>query len=155
MKKAASVLSTAASNAGEEWLPNRILIPSIKLDAIAVRGVGEESLKKGPGRDPDSALPGHSGNCVIAAHRNAYGWWFYNLNELPSGAHIELRTPCGSYIYALTSTRVLPETATWALNPPQDPNAVPRLTLYTCALPHGSHRIVVTAKLARTEAPAD
>lgn len=131
------------------WLPTRIVIPSIGLDAIVVRGVSEAALRRGPGHDSASALPGQSGNCVVAAHRNAYGWWFYKLNQLSTNARIELRTPRASYIYSLASTQVLPETSVWALRPPPKGSA-PRLTLYTCALPHGSQRIVVMARLIQT-----
>jgi LPXTG-site transpeptidase (sortase) family protein len=127
------------------WLTTRLIIPSIDVDAIVLRGVDDDALEKGPGHDPASSLPGQKGNCVIAAHRNAYGWWFYNLGELGSNAQIELRTPSASYHYKVVSTQVLPDNATWVLQPPANPKAAPRLTLYTCALPRGSKRIVVTA----------
>ena len=127
------------------WQPTRLIIPDIDVDAIVLRGVDDDALKKGPGHDRASALPGQKGNCVIAAHRNSYGWWFYNLGEVGNNTQIELRTPSKSYHYKVVSTQVLPDDATWVLRPPTDPKAAPRLTLYTCALPHGSNRIVVTA----------
>lgn len=132
----------------QRWQPTRIVIPSIEVDAIVVRGVDTRSLKRGPGHDPTSSLPGQRGNCVIAAHRNAYGWWFYRLNTLGSGSVIELHTPRETLIYEVAWTRVVPDTATWLLRPPPQ-EAAPRLTLYTCALPHGSKRIVVGANLVR------
>jgi sortase A len=127
------------------WLPTRLV--------ILVRGVDTNALKRGPGHDSTSALPGQKGNCVIAAHRNAYGWWFYRLNRLGDGALIELRTSRETLQYKVASTYVLPDTATWTLQAPPAADAAPRLTLYTCSLPHGPNRIVVTANLVR-RAPA-
>ena len=134
------------------WLPTRLIIPDIDLDTMVVQGVDEAALRDGPGHDPASAFPGNPGNCVIAGHRNAYGWWFYKLGELGSGARILLRTPEETFTYEVASTRVLHENDTWVLRPP-GPHAAPRLTLYTCALPHGSQRIVVTANLKRIATP--
>lgn len=131
--------------ASVKWPSVRLIIASIDVDAIVLSNVDDDALKKGPGHDPASSLPGQTGNCVLAAHRNAYGWWFYNLGELGDNARIELRTPATSYHYKVVSTQVLPEDATQVLQAPTDSKAAPRLTLYTCALPHGSHRIVVTA----------
>lgn len=154
-KRGARPRKTRARSAASKQLPTtRIVIPSIDLDAVVVSGVTEAALKRGPGHDSTSSLPGQRGNCVIAAHRNSYGWWFYKLNQLSTNASIELRTPRARYIYAMASTRVLPDTATWALRPPPR-GAAPRLTLYTCALPHGSRRVVVTARLMRIASPAD
>ena len=47
----------------------RLTIKKINLDAVVVTGTSRESLKLGPGRMKDSALPGSSGNSVIVAHR--------------------------------------------------------------------------------------
>lgn len=143
----------AGRQSRQRWLPTRIVIPDIGVDAVVVRGLDEAALQRGPGHDLSSALPGQPGNCVIAAHRNAYGWWFYKLNRLGSGARVELRTPHATHVYAVAATRVLPETATWALRAPHAASA-PRLTLYTCALPRGPHRIVVWATLLRREPPS-
>ncbi|HEX8464671.1 MAG TPA: class D sortase [Abditibacterium sp.] len=138
---------TAPAASRARWESTRLLIPAIGVDVMVVNGVEAADLKRGPGHDPLSALPGQRGNCVIAGHRNVYGAWFYRLNELGRGGQIELRTPRQTFKYHLASLRVLPDTATSVLLPPRRVGAAPRLTLYTCALPHGSRRIVATANL--------
>jgi LPXTG-site transpeptidase (sortase) family protein len=128
-------------------LPTRLIIPAIKLDAVLVEGVGDRQLRLGPGHDPASALPGERGDCVIAAHRNAYGWWFYRLNQLPPGAKIELRTPHKTYIYQLAYSQTVHILDNYVLQPPLESDAAPRLTLYTCTLPRSDFRLVAVANL--------
>lgn len=125
--------------------PLRLVIPDIGLDAMVVEGVDPTALSQGPGHDPASALPGAPGNCVIAAHRNMYGWWFYHLGKLGSNSIIKLRMPGQTLTYKVAKLAVVHDTNTAILDDPANPNAAPRLTLYTCALPHGSRRIVVVA----------
>jgi LPXTG-site transpeptidase (sortase) family protein len=152
-KSASTKPKTAHSPAlRKRWQPLRLIISDIGLDAMVVRGVSDKALKRGPGYDTLSDWPGEPGNCVIAAHRNAYGWWFYKLGQLGSGSLIEVRTPHHAYQYEVASTQVLPETASWVLERPRQQDAAPRLTLYTCALPHGENRIVVIANLVSSVA---
>lgn len=68
------------------------------------------------------------------------------MNGLGDGSLIELHTPGETFLYEVAWTRVVPDTATRLLDPPAIV-AAPRLTLYTCALPRGSKRIVVAANL--------
>ncbi|MBV9470194.1 MAG: sortase, partial [Abitibacteriaceae bacterium] len=98
-----------------------------------------------PGHDPSSHLPGEHGNCIIAAHRNMYGWWFYRLGQLGSNSIIKLKSPTETYTYKVAKMTVTHATDTAILDDPINPDAAPRLTLYTCAIPHGSKRIVVVA----------
>lgn len=135
-----------AARPKEDWPPMRLVIPDIGLDAIVADGIDKTALSQGPGHDPASTLPGEPGNCVIAGHRNMYGWWFYRLGQLGNNSTIELHSPTEIFTYKVAKTAVLKETDTWILrNPP--PGAAPRLTLYTCTIPHSSKRIVVLANL--------
>lgn len=127
------------------WPPIRLLIPDIGLDAIVVEGVDEAALRDGPGHDPNSHFPGEHGNCIIAAHRNMYGWWFYRLGQLGANSIIKLKSPTETYTYKVAKMTVTHATDSAILADPANPNAAPRLTLYTCAIPHGSKRIVVVA----------
>lgn len=131
------------------WIPTRIIIPRIGLDAEVVQGVSKAALRLGPGHDPYSALPGEWGNCVIAAHRNVGKWWFYKLNKLGSGSIVHLRTPHEIVTYKVAMQRVVSRHASWLIGPPRARNAAPRLTLYTCTLPHSDNRIVVVANLIK------
>lgn len=125
------------------WEPTRLVIPGIDLDAVVVRGVSEAALREGPGHDSASSLPGQLGNCIIAAHRNSWGWWFYRLNRLPTGSPIYLKTPRRTLTYRVALQRTVAESDVRLLKKRNGS----RLVLYTCALPHGSDRIVVVANL--------
>ena len=140
-------LRPALSSPSARWLPTRLTIPKIGVDAIVVRGVSDSALKRGPGHDPFTALPGQTGNCVIAAHRNAYGWWFYRLNKLGNGDAVYLQTPEATYTYRVAYGDVVKATDTHLLASPRSPDAAPRLTLYSCTLPKSSRRVIVFANL--------
>lgn len=129
------------------WQATQIMIPSIELDALVVSGISKAALRRGPGHDPATALPGQAGNCVIAAHRNAYGWWFKRLDEIQDGDFIYLETPQNTYIYQVAFSRTVDAGERAILAPPPSTLATPRLTLYTCTLPKSQFRLVVVANL--------
>jgi LPXTG-site transpeptidase (sortase) family protein len=131
-----------------EWPPTRIIIPEINLDAVVLQGWDEEdTLKRGPGHKPDTALPGQPGNCVIAAHRNVYGAWFNRLDGLLPGSEIELRTPQETFTYRVSLLYTVADNDASVLRAPAGPDALPRLTLVTCTLPRSTSRVVVVAQL--------
>lgn len=136
----------------QKWPPTRLLIPEIDLDAIVVQGENEASLRDGPGHDPFSALPGQNGNCVIAAHRNIYGSYFYRLDELLPGTKIILRTPDQKFRYQVVQSFQVADTQ-GAIVKAAPPNSPPLLTLYTCTIPRSTNRLVVTAQLLPDDAP--
>ena len=134
-----------------KWPLTRIAIPDIQLEAVVVQGLDEKALARGPGHDPRSALPGETGNCVIAGHRNVYGSWFYRLDALWAGSVIRLETPDESHNYQVLTVQTVAESDSSVLQPPQDPNSA-RLTLITCTMPHTSNRIIVIAEKMANEA---
>lgn len=127
------------------WPNVRLIIPAIGLDAVVVNGWDQASLRYGPAHDPASGLPG-AGHCLIAGHRNVYGSWFYRVDELESGALIELRTPRHRWQYRVLYTTVVSDMdqTLGALPAPGDP---PLLSLITCTMPHTNNRIAVVAGL--------
>jgi LPXTG-site transpeptidase (sortase) family protein len=125
------------------WAPTKILIPDIHLDVVVVPGITPDKLRQGPGHDPASALPGEKGNCVIAAHRNAYGWWFYRLDRIEVDSVVQLQTPHELLTYRVALNRVVDEDDLSLLQPADSA----QLTLYTCTLPKSDQRIVVVADL--------
>jgi sortase A len=129
-----------------ELPPTRIIIPDIGLDAVVVQGFDEETLRRGPGHEPRSALPGQPGNCVIAAHRNVYGSWFYKVDQLWPGSIVTLRTPDESFDYQIISTYATHDSDISVLRPPP-PGEPPRLTLLTCTVQRSTNRIVLVAQL--------
>jgi len=130
------------------WPLVRLRCPKIKLDAVVVEGTDAAQLKQGPGHDPTTSPPGGL-NCVIAAHRNAYGWWFYHLHDLRPDDTMELQTPDRNYFYRVKTTRTVSVEDLSILDPPLE--GAPRLTLYSCTLPKTEKRLVVVADLESDE----
>lgn len=140
----------------------RIVIPSIGVDKIIVRGVAVTDLRQGPGHYDQTALPGNRGNTAIAGHRSTYGAPFARLDELVPGNEITIASVQGEFAY-----RVLEPAVAYADQLEQvevigighiivDPRAVwvlgdfgdDRLTLTACHPKLSSrHRIVVAAEL--------
>lgn len=133
------------------WPMTRLTCSRMKLDAVVVQGTDATQLKQGPGHEADTSLPGGP-NCVVAAHRNAYGWWFYRLNELRQGDFVVLQTPGRKFLFRVAASRVVSVRDTSILHWPADAQAAPRLTLYSCTLPKTTRRLVVIANLANSEA---
>ena len=131
LKKQGADAKTAAKTHIQDWPPTRIIVPEIDLDAVVVQGEDDASLRDGPGHDPFSALPGQSGNCVIAAHRNIYGSYFSRVDELLAGSKIVLRTPQQSFRYQVVQTFQVADTEGARIKA-WSPGAPPMLTLYTC-----------------------
>jgi len=136
---------TPVSASKSAWQPTRIVIPDLHIDAVIVNGFDERALRRGPAHDPNSALPGQMGNCVIAAHRNVYGSWFADIDQLQAESLIQLITPDATYYYHAVSISRISENDRSVLNAPENKDST--LTLITCTLPHSSDRIVVTAVL--------
>lgn len=128
------------------WPLTHLISERMNLDATVVEGVSERALRDGPGHDPRSSQLGE-GNCVIAAHRNTAGWWFYRLDKLRKGDRLTLETPYQVFTYRVEKVREVPETDLSVLH--AKPGMKPRLTLYSCTLPKTTKRLVATATLEK------
>jgi len=132
----------------------KIDIPKIDLTKAMVIGSDRESLRKGPGHYPDTALPGHAGNSAIAGHRTTNGAPFEDIDQLEVGDEIHVTTADGTFTY-LVDAHPAPgggESAHLIV----DPTAVEviedfgdnRLTLTACHPKFSARqRIIVTATL--------
>ncbi len=76
----------------EDFFPLKISIPKIELEWIAYEGTDRETLKKGPGHETLTPLPGDIGRCTISGHRTTYGAPFSKIDELKNGDLIYLET---------------------------------------------------------------
>lgn len=72
-----------------------IQIPSIGVNEVVVEGTDSASLRSGPGHRRDTVLPGQQGVSVIMGRAAAYGGPFGRLQELPTGAKINVITAQG------------------------------------------------------------
>jgi sortase A len=121
----------------------RMEIPRLKMRAFVVDGTSGRELARGPAHFTGTALPGQTGNCAIAAHRNVYGSWFRNLNRLRAGDLVILRTPQKTFNYKVTGFKIIPSNDLSILKPTK----APTLTLVTCMIPHAVRRLVVFGKM--------
>lgn len=128
-------------------------IPKIGVDAYVVEGVGEDDLRKGPGRYPLTPLPGQMGNAGIAGHRTTYGAPFGPLDELEDGDAIRVTTVQGSFEYRVYKSFVVAPDAYEVLE--TDPTRPATLTLTTCHPRYSAaQRLVVKAELQITPGTA-
>jgi sortase A len=100
-------------------------IPRIDVSAVVLHGSDAETLRRAPGHVEHSALPGETGNVVIAGHRDTFFW---PLRNITAGDDIFLDTPRGRLHYRVAWTRVVRPTDVRVLAP----TATPTLTLITC-----------------------
>src|SRR5262249_24078780 len=124
----------------------RIEIPAIGVHQIVVEGTSGSQLRKGPGHQRTSALPGQAGNVVIAGHRVPFGGPFRHLDELQPGDVIVTTTGQAITRYRVTKVFEVSRHGGDVIDPTNDN----RLTLVTSSpLLRASKRLVVTAELQR------
>jgi sortase A len=145
---------TLASGAPDTFIPGevvgRIVIPRIELDVPLVEMADvddRENLDLGPAHLAGSALPGRTGNCVIAGHRTTYTHPFFRLDSLREGdvvALIDLSRKC--YEYKVVQVLIVEPDEVWVMDPTPE-NSV---TLIAChPLYSARKRIVVKAVMEK------
>ncbi len=102
-----------------------IQIPRLGLTAIVVEGDSAAILRRAVGHLADTALPGESGNVVLAGHRDTF---FRPLKDVHAGDAITLKTRDGDVEYLVESTAVVPPSDVRVLQP----TGGHTLTLITC-----------------------
>lgn len=125
----------------------RLVIPSINVDAVIVQGDDWASLKKGVGQHPGTPRPGEPGNLVLSAHDDVYGEIFRDLDKVKPGDEVLVYTEAGAFRYVVNSVTIVPPTAVEVMAPTD----YAALTLITC-YPYlvDTQRVVVVAELAST-----
>jgi sortase A len=88
--------------AGEAFA--RLSIPRLHAVLYVVEGTDTTDLRRGPGHLAGSALPGSSGNCVIAGHRDTH---FRLLKNVRQGDQIEIETAAGAFIYRISGLSIV------------------------------------------------
>lgn len=114
---------------------------------MVLEGDGAQTLTRGVGHIPGTALPGDSGNVGLAGHRDTF---FRRLKNIHPGDDISVTTVQGCYRYRVVSSEIVSPDETQVL----DASAVPSVTLVTCYPFHfiGSapKRFIVRASLVRS-----
>lgn len=93
---------------------NRIIIPSVLVDAPVIEGFTKEALEKGIGHVSGSAQPGEKGNIVLAGHNYAYFMpgeqnLFSLLHLVKKNAKIYIFYEGKRYIYTVKDKKQLPK----------------------------------------------
>lgn len=130
----------------------RIVVPAAGVDVVAFEGVDDETLDRGAGHFPGTALPGQSGNAAFAAHRDVE---FRGLREVEAGHDVFVDTGDATFVYRIAEARVVEPSEVEVL----DPAGGSDLTLITCYpfdwVGPAPRRYVVTARLRGRFEPED
>jgi sortase A len=126
----------------------RIVIGRIGLKMVVVDGTDEASLRKGPGRDLRSYMPGQNRLVYIAGHRTTYLAPFSHINDIRPGDYIKLEMPYATFTYRMTTHRIVPANDMSVLRSPQHEV----LELQACHPRFfATHRYIVYAKLVNVK----
>ena len=86
----------------------RIKVPRLGVNMIFVNGTDHESLKKGPGRDLRTFMPGQGQLVYIAGHRTTYLAPFSHIDSLRAGDRVTLELPYATFVYRISRHRIVP-----------------------------------------------
>ncbi len=101
----------------EDFFPLKMTIPKIKLEWISYESTDSEVLKKGPGHESLTPLPGDIGRSTISGHRTTYGAPFNRIDELEEGDLIYLETIRDEiFVYRVTEQQIVKPTDVWILD---------------------------------------
>lgn len=109
----------------EGALIGRIEIPRIGISSLVLQGVESQTLHRGVGHIPNTALPPSPGNVGLAGHRDTV---FGGLKDIRQGDLITLDTLNGSFRYVVDWSRIVEPTDIIVLAASNRPE----LTLVTC-----------------------
>jgi sortase A len=126
----------------------RIRVPRMGVNMILVNGTDHETLKKGPGRDLETFMPGENRLVYIAGHRTTYLAPFSHIDRLRPGDRITIEVPYATFVYAVTGHRIVKATDLSVLRSPRHE----LLELQACHPRFfATHRYIAYARLARVE----
>jgi len=86
----------------------RIRVPRIGVNMILVNGTDDASLRRGPGRDLRTYMPGEGQLIYIAGHRTTYLAPFAHIEKMHVGDAIALEVPYGTFRYRVFRKRIVP-----------------------------------------------
>jgi len=129
----------------EDFFPLKMLIPKIEVETVVGEGTDSQSLKKGPGYEALTPLPGDIGRSTISGHRTTYGAQFNRLDELENGDLIYLETINNELLtYVVTGMEIVLPTDVWIL----EGTGKKELILTTCTPKYSAaRRLIIIAEL--------
>lgn len=124
-----------------------IEIPKIRVSKKLYEGITMNTLDRGPGHWPGTAMPGRRGNVVVAGHRTSHDHPFLEIDKLVAGDQVIFNTADGRFTYKVTGTKIVNPTDVWIVD--QTPGYT--ATLFACHPLHSTRqRIVVFLDLVTT-----
>ena len=84
-----------------------LTVPALGLRTVIVDGTSSSSLKRGPGLDRRSYLPGQGELVYIAGHRTTYGAPFAHIDALKPGDPVYVELPYAKLTYRITGHRIV------------------------------------------------
>jgi sortase A len=126
----------------------RVKVDSISLDTVLMNGTDTSTLQKGPGRYPETPLPGMGGTTGIAGHRTTYGAPFRQINEIADGDEIRVELPYAAFTYEVEKHEIVKPTDVQIV----DPVGYERVVLTAChPLYSAAERWAVFGRLTRID----
>jgi sortase A len=86
----------------------RIHVKRLGLDMVLLNGTEASTLKRGPGRDGRTFMPGEGELVYIAGHRTTYGAPFAHIDRLRPGDPVVIDMPYGRFRYRVTRSVIVP-----------------------------------------------
>lgn len=130
----------------------RIAVARLNLDGVIVEGTSSGVLKRGPGRDPRTYMPGEGELVYIAGHRTTYGAPFAHIDRMRPGDLIVLSLPYARLTYRVSGHRIVAADALEVLRS----KGTEQLALQACHPRFfASQRYIVDARLASFALPLD
>jgi len=129
----------------------RLTIPRLGIQPIVVNGTRwAQDLSRGPGRYPETSLPGMGEVTAIAGHRTTFGAPFRKIDRLEAGDSITFELPYGTFEYRVFSHEIVDD-ADWSVIRGR---GFDTLVLSAChPLYSASQRWIVYARLVEVELP--
>lgn len=125
-------------------------VPKMALHAVVVNGTDHDSLRRGPGRDPRTAVPGEHELVYVAGHRTTYGAPFADIDQLKAGDRISFDVPYARFVYAVTGHRIVAATELSVLRS----RGIEQLALQACHPRFfATQRYIADAKLVSVAVP--
>jgi sortase A len=126
----------------------RLRVPRMGVNMLLVNGTDHDTLKKGPGRDGRTFMPGENRLVYIAGHRTTYLAPFSHIDRLRHGDRVTIEVPYGTFIYAVTRHRIVKSTDLSVLRSPRH-----ELVELQACHPRffASHRYIAYARLLRVK----
>ena len=126
----------------------RLRVPRMGVNMLLVNGTDHDTLRKGPGRDSRTFMPGENRLVYIAGHRTTYLAPFSHIDRLRKGDRVTIEVPYGTFIYAVTRHRIVKSTDLSVLRSPRH-----ELVELQACHPRffATHRYIAYAQLLRVE----